>query len=198
MLHGLLKRLTGNEVKIFMTILSNCNDRYEYINMESLIEFELSYPTVVTSIESLVKKSCIKKFDTGGHCILILHPDFRQLSDHIKKYSQTLELFSEEISEPEKKKVSHKDAKELIAHYAREQGVPQERMKEWNRANFAVCIKAAYRVLEYCDDLELAKKAVTNCRIARKRDNLEWSLGGDVMRNIQTWIPKSKGAKTWW
>ena len=207
-----LKSLSGNELKIFMIVAIFSDARHEFGNMEKLTHFNLSYPTILKNLEGLIDDSYIKKLDTGGICILRVAEKYHPLAEHMKKYAGSLTLFSldeEEVKQEEEKKKrwwTKKDQDVLIFHYAIEQGVPQEKFKDWckgknpGHGNYAKNVRAAQFILNYCSSLEEAKITVTNCRIERSRSKLNWSLGGDVTRNIQNYAPKNgslTGEKKW-
>src|SRR3990167_1120969 len=173
-----LKSLSGNELKIFMIVAIFSDARHEFGNMEKLTHFNLSYPTILKNLEGLIDDSYIKKLDTGGICILRVAEKYHPLAEHMKKYAGSLTLFSLDEEEVE-------------------QEVPQEKFKDWckgknpGHGNYAKNVRAAQFILNYCSSLEEAKITVTNCRIERSRSKLNWSLGGDVTRNIQNYAPKN-------
>lgn len=201
LIFSFIRSMSGNEIKIFMTILLNCNERYEYNNMESMMHDGISYPTILACLKKLSEKGCIKKIDTTNFSILRVGDGYRSLVDHLRKCPDDLVLIPEE-PEPvkEKKWWNREHMRELIGHYAHEQAVPKEKFKEWCRINFAKNIRAAESLLDYCGNIEAAKKTITNCRIDRAKQKLDWSLGGDVLRNIQKYAPKNldqSGGKKW-
>ena len=82
----------------------------------------------------------------------------------------------------------------IIEHYAIEQGIRQEDLKRWYKLNYARNIKAARALLEYAGTVELSKGIITACRIDRAAHKLDWSLAGDVLRNVHKFeVTKTKG-----
>lgn len=186
-----------------MTLVTECNERYEYPNMEKLQDNGFSYPTIISVIGKLEKKRCVRKIDTGGICIIRITEDWRAMVDYIKKIPNQLNFFTEpEEEEPKAPKHwwTKKDQDAVIRKYAEELGVPDEKIKEWYRSNYAKNVNAAQRLLDYCGHLEGAFLTIRNCRVEREKNRLSWSLGGDVMRNIHQFAPKNitaGGDKKW-
>ena len=187
---GFLRALSGNEVKVFMAIIFYSDKNHEYANIENLMDFNLSYPTVVKVVAGLEKKGCIKKFDTGGKLILRVSPEYFEVSMHIKKCPNQLLLLPEDDIDEPKKWRTKKDQDALIRHYALERGVPVDKLSDWYKSDYKKNIEAAQFILDYCLDISQAKGAITNCRIDREKQKLNWSLAGDVRRNIQDYVPK--------
>lgn len=172
-----------------MVIMTFSDDRHEFGNMEKLMDFDMSYPTIVKIVESLSKRRCIKKIDTGRICILRVGETYHHLAAYLKSCPDQLVLFSEEPQPKRKEWWNKKDQDALIRHYALEKGVPEEKIKEWYRSNYGANVSAARRVLTYCSNLEEAKQTITNCKLERSKDGLTWSMAGDVCRNIQQFAP---------
>ena len=198
-----LYKLSGSEVKVFMAIMVYSDKKHEFENMERLTDFNLAYPTVVNTVQELEKRGCIKKFDTGGKLILRVAGAYQAVAAHIKKCPTQLEFLpdgsgdSKEDHKPSAKWWTKKDQDDLIRHYAQERGVPDESLRTWYRSDYKKNIQAAQFILDYCSNIDQAKQSITNCRIDRTKQKLEWSLAGDVRRNIQDYVPKSTGAKKW-
>jgi hypothetical protein len=204
-MYSFLKNLSGNEIKVLMIIMAHSDERHEFGNMEKLLEYDISYPTILNCVNSLCKANYIKKIDmeTGNASILRVADRFSFMADHLKKISNELFLFPEE-PEPAKPKKwwNKKDQDALIGHYAKEQGVTVADLGKWFRINYSANIRAAQRVLDYCSSIEEAKQIITNCRIERSKSKLSWSLAGDILRNIQNFAPKTEnlnegGTKKW-
>lgn len=114
----------------------------------------------------------------------------------------TFGIFPDDQEKEEAVKFSKAERDEVILWYAKQKNVPDEKLKIWckQKSNYVENINPAKFILEYCGSVEAAKRAITNCRIERERKKLEWSLAGDVVRNIQNYAPKDGGtgaAKQW-
>lgn len=96
--------------------------------------------------------------------------------------------------------MTKKDTDAIIEYYAEEKNVPKENRKIWMQTNYRKNIRAAQYLLRYCGNLEEAKAAIHRCRIEREKNKMEWSLAGDVVRNISQWnvkINNDGGQKKW-
>jgi len=202
MLSNIVRKLTGNEAKLFLVILTESDARHEYGNLEKLMHFNMTAPTVYKSVDNLEKYGYIKKFDQGQICILRVAKEFFHLAEYLKKMPTDLVL----IDEPQKEKKSqkwwtHEDCKKIINHYARERFKidDSELTRWWKSCNPQMLMVQAKRLLDFCQNIEEAKEVITNCRMTRERDRMTWSLGGDVLNNIGDYAPKLKkdGQKQW-
>jgi len=194
-----LRKLSGNEVKIFMIILTDSDERHEFGVIEKLVDFDISPPTVYKVVDRLVKIGLVKKFDQGNIVVLRVGQEYHELAMHIKKGPKDLVLF-EEIDKKTKQWWKHKDCQDIIDHYCRERFKITDRnlMNKWWTATGAEQLLAqAKRLLTFCKDMQEAQAIITNCRIKRDRDKIPWTLGGDILNNILDYTPKTGGIQKW-
>jgi hypothetical protein len=182
-------------------MLIYCDENHEYQGISNLTDFGITYPTAISAVKYLAKKRYITRQESGEglDARMVLRQDFWPFSDHLKSSPNQLMLFAEEAARPQTW-YGKKEVDAIIGYYAKEQGVTDEKIKAWFKANYVRNIKATESLLGYCGTLEKGKAAIHRCRVQRGKEKLDWSLAGDVVRNISKWnieVRTEGGQKKW-
>lgn len=182
----LLKVLTGNELKIFMIICYGVEGK-TYKNIEKMLEFKLTYPTILKSVDRLAKKNIVQKTQEGREICL-------ELQDPYDKYAKFLTEFTHKLrpigpGQNAKMGSAHKDILQLIAFYGQIKNVPKEHMREWMRQQIGTLYTPARKIYNYTNDLGKAMDLITRAQnyFASKGFNT-WSLQGALLNNIHLFL----------
>ena len=203
-MNNVLKKLSGNELKVLFVILYNCDAEHSYSPIESLTEFEITYPTILKIVDILKKKKIIEQFDAGNKCILKLNQRYFSFSDYLKNYSFQIELVGESLEDIQRKReeaIKQKDAIRLIYYYGAKQGVRKEKLQDWFKLNLPRLMKPAKQILAYVKEVDKAFILVDNTKIYYESRNLDWSMQGVMLREIDKLsnlnLENKEGGKNW-
>jgi len=200
----LIKRLTGNELKVLCALLTQCDEDYAYTPIENLTDFELTHPTVHKVVDRLKELQIVEQYDFGNRSILKLKPKYHRLSYYLKNYSFQTELINDSIENIQKKienTIPRKDICRLIYYYGQKRGVSEERLQDWFKINIARLTKSAKTILTYLKDVEKAFVLVDNTKLYYESRNLSWTMEGVMVREMDKLsnltLAKKDGAGNW-
>lgn len=203
-MNKVLRKLAGNELKILLILLTECDAEYSFTPIEGLNEYGLTAPTVLKVISRLKRFGAIEQYDFGNRSMLKLKESFKGFSDYLKNYSFHIELTGstlEDIEERKAKAVERAQVEKLIGYYAKQKGVPDEKVQSWNRMNFARLIKPARNILSFVGSLERSLTLVDNTKLYYESKGLDWTMGGVMLREISKLSNMAKsddnGEKKW-
>lgn len=198
-MRSLVKTLTGTEIKVFIAICLN-SENGKYKNLEFLLGYDLTYPTILSAVDVLEKKNFIKKELVGREIEITFLDPYNEMAEHVKAFRPQLKFKLEAEPAPDpKKKTDQKEILNIMYYYGRAKGVTDDRIKLWINQNFVRLVRSVKRLLEFTGDVEIAKAVIENAREHYDKEGLDWSLQGAVLNNINKFMAiKPKGEKKVW
>lgn len=201
MIEEILRTTKGIELRILMILLSKSKDGF-FNGIERMADFGIDPEKVQNCLESLKKRRYLEYVVDSDRINVVLAPPLKELSEHLQSFRPQLELKIDDTRvQSNGSGVSRaKEMAAVIRHYALAKGVPEDKLKVWNRGKngFKAQIKSALKLLEYCGTAERANEVIDKAKKYYEKRDLDWSLQGAILNNIQVFIGDRKKENPEW
>ena len=180
--------MKGNALKVFFIICYGSDDQGEYKNLEGMLKYGLTYPTILSCVEVLCKLKVIEKSQEWREATLKLLPPYEQYSRHLKEFKGKLAPLEpkDDVGMGE----TVKTVRKVLFNYGRMLGMDGD-LSMWFKHNVKVLWKPAVKLLEYGKDYEGCMAILQRAK-QHYGDRVTWTLQGAVLTNIHLFINPEK------
>jgi hypothetical protein len=178
--------MSGNAIKVFYIICHNSDGRF-FNNLDTIMEYKITAPTVYKSIGELMKKNVIRKYQEAGKpAVLELQPPYDHYAEHLKAFQGKLK--PEGTPQETDTSEHHRNIVEIISYYGTMIGIGDTHKNEWFQQNIGTLYPFAKKLYRYTSNLDKSKKILDNANRYYKAKGISWSMQGALMNNIQIFL----------